>query len=145
MTDTDDEETGFYKMSNHLHTIIPVVTGPLGERVFHITKDLLSLEMMLSDISPRHGKMHSENVEFRNGEDKVTFQQDVHIVFVDSVTKIPDVVAESCKILKIAANEHVGVTLFKIYGKTRKINDHKLLEIRRRIHELLPGAGVGIL
>lgn len=147
MTDIDEEtgETGFYKMSKHLHTIIPVVTGPLGNRVFHIVKEFLSLSMIPSDINPRHGEMYSENVEFRNSEDELMFEQNVHIVFVNSIAKIPETVAESCKMLKIAANEHVGVTLFKIYGRTKKVKDQKLLELRRHIHELLPGAGIGIL
>lgn len=145
MTDDTEKETGFYKMSAHLHTIIPVVTGPLCKGIFDVVKKFLSLDMILSDTNPIHGKIYYENVEFRNGEDEVMFRQHIHIVFVDSVAKIPDVVAKTCEILKIAANEHVGVTLFKVYGRTRKTNDRRLLEIRHRIHELLPGAGVGIL
>ena len=140
-----EDERGFYRMSAYSHTIIPVVTGPFWKRIFLTAKGFLSLGMSLADTNPRHGKMYSEQVRFRDAEDKEILQQHVHIVFVDSIEAIPETVAESCKLLEISDNKDIGVTLFKIYGKTKKPNDPQLLEICHRILELLPGAGVGIL
>lgn len=139
-------EHGFCPMGRWFQTFIPIVTSnPLWKKMFVTIKEFLKLEMTLADVRPQHGKMYTEEVVFYDETGKVIFNPTVHVVFVDSAERLPRTIANCIEILKIDDNTLCGVALLKACANANTRDDPSLLKIVNEIHQLLPGAGVGIL